>query len=307
MSHISVLLKEVIKNLDIQEGETFVDTTLGNAGHSLEVCGGFKGVKIIGIDQDEERIGESKEKLEKAGCNFEIVQGNFRNIDTILKKSGIKKVNKILFDLGLNSEQLEDSGRPARTTNIVQSGRGFSFKKDEPLLMNFAPNPEFTAKDIVNEWGEESIKDILWGFGEEKFSKQIAQKIIELRKEKEIKTTNDLVEIIEKAVPAWYKHKKIHFATKTFQALRITVNDELGALKEGLKKSFELLEKNGRIAVISFHSLEDRLVKRYFRNLKNEEKGRVLTKKPITPTQDEIKSNPRSRSAKLRIIQKINN
>jgi 16S rRNA (cytosine1402-N4)-methyltransferase len=171
--------------------------------------------------------------------------------------------------------------------------------------MNFSPNPEFTAKTIVNEWSEESIADILWAYADEKFSRQIAKKVVELRKEKEIQTTKDLVETIEKAVPNWYKHKKIHFATKTFQALRITVNDEISALEEGLQKSFEKLNKKGKIAVISFHSLEDRVVKRYFRELKNKEKAKILTKKPITPNEEEIKENPRSRSAKLRIIEKI--
>ncbi len=294
MSHISVLSKEVIEGLDIQKGEIFVDATLGSAGHSLQICHELNAeLRIVGIDQDAERIEESRKKLEKSECLVEIVKENFRNIDKILDRLKIDKVDKILFDLGLNSEQLENSGR------------GFSFKKNEPLLMNFSPNPEFTAKTIVNEWSEESIADILWAYADEKFSRQIAKKVVELRKEKEIQTTKDLVETIEKAVPNWYKHKKIHFATKTFQALRITVNDEISALEEGLQKSFEKLNKKGKIAVISFHSLEDRVVKRYFRELKNKEKAKILTKKPITPNEEEIKENPRSRSAKLRIIEKI--
>jgi 16S rRNA (cytosine1402-N4)-methyltransferase len=294
MSHISVLLKEVVSGLDLQKGEIFVDGTIGSAGHSLEVCQRLnKDVRIIGIDQDEDRVKDSREKLEKVGCDSEIVQGNFRDIDKILDKLNVKKVNKIFLDLGLNSEQLENSNR------------GFSFQKDEPLIMSMSPDPLFTAKEIVNDWAEESIADIIFAYGEEKFSRQIAEKIVILRKESEIKTTKDLVGIIDKAVPNWYKHKKIHFATRTFQALRIAVNDELKALKEALMKSFEKLEVGGRIVVISFHSLEDRIVKDYFRELKNKKLGRVLTKKPITPERVEIKKNPRSRSAKLRIIEKI--
>jgi len=293
MSHASVLLKEVIEGLAPKNGDIFIDATLGSAGHSLEVCKVFgQKVQIIGIDQDTERITASQKKLEENKCNFKVVSGNFRNIDKILDELKVGKVDKILFDLGLNSEQLENSGR------------GFSFQKDEPLLMNFG-RTDFTADQIVNEWSEESLVDILWGYGEEKFSRQIAKKIVELRKEHEIKTTQDLVEIIEKAVPAWYKHKKIHFATKTFQSLRITVNDELEALKEGLKKSFDRLKSGGKIAVISFHSLEDRIVKIYFRELKNQEVAEILTKKPIVPEREETQGNPRSRSAKLRIIKKI--
>ena len=291
--HKSVLLKEIIEGLDLKNDDIFVDATLGSAGHSLEICRVFgKKVQIIGIDQDDQRISDSQKKLQESKCDFKILKGNFRNIDKVLDELGVEKANKILFDLGLNSEQLENSGR------------GFSFQKDEPLLMNFGKT-DFTAKEIVNEWSEESLINILWGYGQEKFSRQIAKKIVELRKEKEIGTTTDLVEIIEKAVPNWYRHKKIHSATKTFQALRITVNDELEALKEALRKSFERLQDGGRIAVISFHSLEDRITKLYFRELKNKGEAQILTKKPTTPNKAELKNNPRSRSAKLRIIKKL--
>jgi 16S rRNA (cytosine1402-N4)-methyltransferase len=293
MSHVSVLLKEILDGLNIQKGDVFLDATLGNAGHSLEVCKTFgKEVRIVGIDQDKERINHSQKILRENNCNFSVIESNFRNIDKVLDQLEIKKADKILYDLGLNSEQLENSNR------------GFSFQKNEPLLMNYGENPEFTARDIVNEWKEESINDILWGYGEEKFSRQIAKKIVELREENKIETTKDLVTIIEKAVPNWYKHKKTHFATKTFQALRITVNDEIKALEESLQKSFERLSSSGRIAVISFHSGDDRLVKRYFRDLKNKGVAELLTKKPILPGNMEVNNNPRSRSAKLRIIEK---
>jgi 16S rRNA (cytosine1402-N4)-methyltransferase len=294
MSHKSVLLKEALNGLDIKKEDVFLDATLGSAGHSLEVCRKFgREIKIVGIDADKERIKESQKKLEEEKCDFEVVEGNFREIDKILDQLQIKKVDKIFYDLGLNSEQIENSDR------------GFSFQKNGPLLMNFSRNPEFTARDIVNEWEEESIESILWGYGEEKFSKAIARKIVELREEKKIETTYDLVEIIEKAVPNWYKHKRIHPATKTFQALRIAVNDEIKSLEESLIKSFERLNAGGRIAVISFHAGEDRLVKRFFKKLKDEKKAEILTKKPITPSYEEIKENPRSRSAKLRIIKKL--
>jgi 16S rRNA (cytosine1402-N4)-methyltransferase len=209
----------------------------------------------------------------------------------------IKKVNGVVFDLGLSSDHFENSGR------------GFSFKKDEPLLMTFEKDltkARFTARDIVNDWDEENIADILYGYGEEKFSRRIAKNIVEARKEKAINTTTDLVEIIEKSVPVWYKKgRKTHFATKTFQALRITVNDELETLKDGLKKGFDALEKQGRLVVVSFHSLEDRIIKNFMRDKKNEREGILITKKPIVPSREEIKENPRSRSAKLRIIEKI--
>jgi len=234
--------------------------------------------------------------LEHSKCEVILQKNNFRNLDKVLEKVGIKKVNAILFDLGFSSNQMN------------KSGRGFSFQKDEPLLMTFKENPteeDLTAREIVNNWEENSIADILYGYGEEKFSRQIARKIVEIRKEKQIETTTDLVKIIEKTIPNWYKHKKIHFATKTFQALRITVNDEIDALKEGLNKALNILRKEGRVAVISFHSIEDRIVKQFFRNKKEEGVGAIITKKPIISNRDEILKNPRSRSAKLRIFQKV--
>ena len=295
MAHQSVLSKEVIEGLDLKENAVFVDATLGSGGHSLLICEKLnKKVEIVGLDQDRERIAESEQKLEGAGCNTKLFLENFRNIDRVLEKIPNKKVDAILYDLGLNSEQLENSGR------------GFSFKKDEPLLMNLGEKSRVTAGEILNEWQEESIKDILLGYGEERFAKAIAKKILEQREIREIKTTKDLVEIVERAVPGWYKRRKTHFATKTFQALRIAVNDELEALKESLPKSFESLSVGGKIAVISFHSLEDRIVKNFFKKIKAEGLGKILNKKPIIPSKEEIKENPRSRSAKLRVIEKIN-
>ena len=295
--HIPVLLNEVINFLNLKEGDTVIDATINKAGHSKEICKqiGEMGT-LIGIDLDQKSLDEAGRELEHSKCEVILQKNNFRNLDKVLEKVGIKKVNAILFDLGFSSNQMN------------KSGRGFSFQKDEPLLMTFKENPteeDLTAREIVNNWEENSIADILYGYGEEKFSRQIARKIVEIRKEKQIETTADLVKIIEKTIPNWYKHKKIHFATKTFQALRITANDETNALKEGLNKALNVLRKEGRVAVISFHSIEDRIVKQFFRNKKEEGVGAIITKKPIISNRDEILKNPRSRSAKLRIFQKV--
>lgn len=294
--HISVLLNEVIDNLDLKEGDTVIDATINRGGHAKEFCKliGESGM-LIGVDLDQGALNEANNLLKDEKCTIILEQNSFRNLDKVLEKAGIKKVDGILFDLGFSSDQLDESKR------------GFSFQRNEPLLMTLKENPteeDLTAKEIVNNWEEENIADVIYGYGEEKFSRRIAKKIVEIREEKPIETTQDLVKAIEKAVPNWYKHKKIHFATKTFQALRITVNDEIGALKEGLVKGIEALDKDGRMAVISFHSIEDRAVKQFFNSKKQEGIGKVITKKPITPSADEVKSNPRARSAKLRVFQK---
>lgn len=295
--HTPVLLKEVIENLDLKEGDVVVDATINRAGHSREICEkiGDTGI-LIGIDLDQEALNEAKEKLKSAKCKIILEKDNFRNLDKVLERVGIKKVSAILLDLGFSSNQMD------------KSGRGFSFQKNEPLLMTLRDDPsgeDLTAKEIINNWEEENIADIIYGYGEEKFSRVIAKKIVELRKEKLTETTQDLVLAIEKAVPNWYKHKKIHFATKTFQALRITVNDEIGALKDILPKAIDALDVNGRLAIISFHSIEDRIVKQFFKEQKDNQIGEIITKKPIIPTKDEIRENPRSRSAKLRIFKKL--
>ena len=247
-------------------------------------------VKIIALDQDEDAVNRAKEEL--FACGSIVKNGNFRNLNRILDETGINQPNKILFDLGLSSNQLEESHR------------GFSFQKDEPLLMTFEKNPldyRVTAAAIVNSWNQEEIADILWRFGEERRARKIAGAIVAARKHQPITTAKQLAELVAKISP----RGKIHPATKTFQALRIAVNDELNALTEGLCQSFQRLAPNGRLAVISFHSLEDRIVKNFFRDKNQEKLGKTLTKKPITPTSEEIARNPRARSAKLRIIEKI--
>ena len=297
MIHKTVLLHESIDGLDIKNGDIFVDGTLGGGGHSEEVCKRFgDSVVMIGIDLDPEAIERASARIAPLHPNIKYLQGSFRNIDTLLASIGIEKVNKILLDIGLSSNQFEDSGR------------GFSFQKDEPLIMSFKKDlkPEdLTAREIVNTWDLENIESILSGYGEEQFSWKIAKAIVASREEKPIETTTDLVNIIKIATPKWYHHKRIHPATKTFQALRITVNDEIESLKEGVIRGFDILESGGRLAVISFHSIEDRIVKNFYKEKVEQGVGKILTKKPIIPSDEEIEENHRSRSAKLRIIEKI--
>ena len=303
--HTPVLLKEVLELLDFQDGDVYLDATLGEGGHLEAVFGLEKEVVIAGIDVNPIAVEKSKERVREG----KFAALNFRNIDKALEILGIGEPNKILFDLGWSKEQFEESGK------------GFSFQKDELLDMRFAVSTvkdspwqnqnqresltvSFTAYDIVNKWDEENIATIIESYGEEKFAKKIAKQIVEARLKKPIKTTFELVEIIKKATPLWYHGKKIHLATKTFQAIRIAVNDELRALEEGLDKAFKILKKNGRLAVISFHSLEDRIVKKFFRELKEKGEVEILTKKPVRASNQEISNNGRSRSAKLRGITK---
>lgn len=296
-THKSVLLHESIDGLAFKNGDIFVDATVNGGGHSVEVAKLFgKTVKIVGIDLDSDALLRAKKRLEEVDADFTLEEGSFRDIVKILYSRGIPEVSKILFDLGLSSNQLLDSGR------------GFSFKKNEPLLMTFGREQKeerLTAKEIVNEWDESNIADVVYGYGEERYSRRIAKAIVETRDIKLIETTYELVEIIKKATPYAYHRNKTHFATRTFQALRMTVNDEVRALESGLREGFQKIKKGGRIAVISFHSIEDRVVKRFFRNMANEKKLILINKKPIVPTIDEVKANPRSRSAKLRIIEKL--
>jgi 16S rRNA (cytosine1402-N4)-methyltransferase len=289
--HISVLLHESTDGLALKVGDTVFEGTVGLGGHSRVLCEkiGKSGI-FIGTDADQESLAIAEERLKDLPCKKIFACDNFRNIDTVLVNVGVEKVDAILLDIGLSNRQLE------------VAPRGFSFMRDEPLLMTFRSSGEgLTAREIVNEWAEESIADIIYGYGEERFARRIAKAIVEARKEKPIETTGQLVEIVKQSVPK-LGFSKINPATKTFQALRIAVNDELGALREGLAKGFERLAPGGRMAVISFHSLEDRIVKEFFRQKKEEGTGTLVTKKPIVPSDTEVKENPKSRSSKLRII-----
>ncbi len=298
MAHIPVLLKEIIENLDIKESDVVLDGTINGGGHSEAFCEklGKDGI-LVGIDQDTEALTRASERLSGYKCVISLRQENFRNLDKVLDELEIEKIDKALFDLGMSSDQLESSGR------------GFSFMKDEPLLMTFNPNPkeaDITAKEIINNWNEENIADVIYGYGDERFARRIAKGIVEARKENEIKTTTDLVEIVKKSVPVPYRiGRRTHFATKTFQALRTVTNDEIRSAREGVEKALNRLNKGGRVAVITFHSIEDRMVKLFFREKKVEGVCKILTKKPIVPGDEEVKQNPRARSAKLRIVEKL--
>ena len=255
--HIPVLLKEVLDSLDIKKGETVIDCNVNRAGHSVEIAKllGDSGT-IVGIDLDTQALTEAQRNFSKLGEHPRIclIHDNFRNLDEILKDSNVEKADKILFDLGLSSEELDISSR------------GFTFQKDQPLIMTYQSKSKeetLTAKDVLNLWSEEVLADIIYYYGGERYARRIAKQIILTRKEKEIETTFELVECIKKATPSIYQRGKTHFATKTFQAIRIAVNDEIEALKEALEKSFDRLNKDGRLSVITFHSLEDKVVKNF--------------------------------------------
>ncbi len=289
--HESVLLNEVIKGLEIKDGDTVLDMTEGAGGHSAAILASGKNIRLIGIDQDDVAISAAKEKLSSWKDKATVVKGNFRDAEKLLSDIGVSKADKILFDLGVSSMQLDDGSR------------GFSFRHDAPLSMKMSDATKFSAGDIVNGWDEKDIANVIFAYGEEGKARAIAAAIARARGTKPIETTFELAAIVERAVgkKPW---QKINPATKTFQALRIAVNDELGALKDGLATAAKIVAPEGRIAVIAFHSLEDRIVKNFMRD--NAKTGfKILTKKPITATEEEIALNPRSRSAKLRIIVRL--
>jgi 16S rRNA (cytosine1402-N4)-methyltransferase len=305
MAHASVLLKETIDGLSFENGDVYLDATVGSGGHMEEVWKRMGEMVILaGIDADETSLTITKERLDLSGAKPKLAMLNFRNIDKAPEMLDIKNPTKILFDLGWSSDQFLGSD----SDGIVGTGRGFSFQKDEPLVMTFKRNvgeEDTTAYDVVNKWSEESLLSILYGYGEEKHAKRIVAAIIASRAQKPIETSKELADIVKSAVPIFYRFGRIHPATRTFQAIRIAVNDELQALQEGINKGFGILKTEGRMAVISFHSLEDRIVKNFFKSLAIQNKGEIINKKPITPTEEEINKNPRSRSAKLRILRKI--
>ncbi len=297
MNHIPVLRDESIDGLTIHSGDIIVDGTLGGGGHTFEIIRRFgSGVKIIGLDLDSDAIERAKLKIGELPHDtvFRII--GFQDMDTMLDELNMPHVDRILLDLGLSSFQLDIAHR------------GFSFTKDEPLLMTMKKNPtddDLTARYIVNTWEEKTLADIIYGFGEEKYSRKIAHAIALARKENAIETTFDLVKIIEGSVGRSYRALKIHPATRTFQALRIATNSELMNLEKVIEQGFNRLSIGGRMAIITFHSLEDRIVKKSFVALKEKGYANIITKKPIIPTREEIITNPRARSAKLRIIEKI--
>ena len=294
--HISVLLHESIEALDIHTSDVVVDATLGGAGHSALIAGKLDALgMLVGFDLDHDAIERARTSLSGSACRTELVEANFRTMGSALAAREIGNIDKALFDLGWSSFQLA-------------VGRGFSFQKDEPLLMTYASNTDestLTAATIVNEWEEESIADVIYGWGEERYSRRIAKAIVERRRETAFATSKELADFIKASVPTAYRYGRIHPATKTFQALRIAVNDELGSLTEGMQAAWKVLSVGGRIAIISFHSIEDRMVKQQFVAWEKEGAGKRITKKPIIAGAQELSQNPRARSAKLRVIERI--
>jgi len=299
--HISVLLDETIDGLDIKSDGIYVDGTLGGGGHSYEILKRLspKG-RLIGIDQD----GEA---LKAAENQITLVRSNYCEIDKVLKELNVEKVDGILLDIGVSSYQLDNLER------------GFSYKSDAPLDMRMDTRQELTAADVVNTYSENELFKIIKDYGEDKFAKNIAKHIVLARKEKPLETTKELSEVIKRAIPMKVQAKGGHPAKKTFQAIRIEVNQELTVLKESIDKMIDLLKPNGRICIITFHSLEDRIVKTKFRENENpctcppnfpvcvcgkKSKGKVITRKPIIPSEDEIEENKRAKSSKLRIFER---
>lgn len=291
--HIPVLLNEVLQTSNISKGDIYVDGTLGLGGHAYALYTKASGIQIIGFDKDNKALQLAREKLQNLFPKPIFIQKSFTSIQDELQKLNIKAVDCVLLDLGVSSLQFDGDDR------------GFSFRTDAPLHMNMDHDGLLRANMIINEWSEESIANILFGYGEEKFARRIARHICDMRKKTPIQTTFQLASVVEESVPLFYKRGRIHPATKTFQALRIAVNNELEELSEVIPSLVQTLKKDGRMLIISFHSLEDRIVKRQFKQLEEEGYGRVITKKPIIATEEEISINPRARSAKLRVFQKV--
>lgn len=287
--HQSVLVPEVLEWLGPLSGKTYIDGTVGLGGHAskiLERCGPEG--RLVGFDRDEEALAEARRALAAYGERVVLIQDDFKNIPRYLAR---KKVHGILLDLGVSSLQLE------------KAERGFSFLRPGPLDMRMDRRGPLTAREIVNRFPAQGLLDILWNFGQERFARRIVRRIVEARSRKALETTTELAALVERAVPA-ARRQSIHPATRTFQALRIAVNGEMESLGSFLGELPALLEEGGRAAVISFHSLEDRAVKHAFRRFAQEKVGRVLTRKPVTPSAAEERANPRSRSAKLRVFEK---
>lgn len=307
--HKSVLLNETVDSLNIKEDGIYVDGTLGGAGHASLVCSKLQDGKLIGIDQDKDAIAVASERLDKFGKDrFVIVRDNYCNIKSVLENLGIKKVDGIYLDLGVSSYQLDTASR------------GFTYRVDAPLDMRMDDRKEETAGDIVNNYSESELFRVIRDYGEDRFAKKIAKHIVKYRQNKRIETTGELTEIIRGAIPMKIQLTGGHPAKRTFQALRIELNEELKVLEDSIDVMIDLLNTGGRLSIISFHSLEDRIVKNIFRRNENPctcpknfpmcvcgntSKGKVVTRKAILPSEEEILYNSRSKSAKLRVFEKI--
>jgi len=287
--HIPVMLDKVLQYLDGEAINLVVDCTFGGGGHSKEILDRYPNIKVIGLDRDLEAIKRGEAMLKQYKERLSLFHRNFRELPLLLEDLNIKQVDGLLVDLGVSSDLLEDCER------------GFSFQKDGPLDMRMDTTSLVTAEVVVNTYAKEQLEQIFFEYGEERYSRKIAKAICDYRKKKRIETVSELVGLILKNVP---KTGKIHPATRVFQALRIEVNDELGALKQFLDAAPLLLSKGGRVLVISFHSLEDRIVKNFFREAERSGVLKVLTKKPLVPEHQEVMQNRRARSAKLRVAEK---
>lgn len=306
--HVSILLNECIEKLNINPDGIYVDGTMGGAGHSLAIAKCLDKGKLIAIDQDLDAHEAGKKRLKDVIDKVIFVHNNFGNIGEVLDDLGIEKVDGILLDIGVSSYQLDEGER------------GFSYQHDAPLDMRMDKSKEFSAYDIINEYDAEELNNIIFNYGDERWAKRIAEFIVEHRNEKPIETTGELVDIIKRAVPKGARKDGPHPAKRTFQAIRIEVNQELEVLKKAIQDGSKKLNKKGRFCIITFHSLEDRIVKEMFRIEENpctcppqfpicvcdgKKRGKIITRKPIVPSEEELEENHRARSAKLRVLEKI--
>nr|WP_294680549.1 16S rRNA (cytosine(1402)-N(4))-methyltransferase RsmH [uncultured Anaerotignum sp.] len=306
--HVSVLLQECIDNLNIKPDGIYVDGTMGGGGHSLEIAKRLKSGRLICIDQDPNAHEAAGKRLAEYKDRITFVRDNFGNIKSILDSLGIEKIDGMLLDIGVSSHQLDEAER------------GFSYQQDAPLDMRMNPDKPFSAYEVVNEYDEDELDRVIFTYGEERWARRIAQFIVKEREAKPIETTGELVEIIKKAVPKGARKDGPHPAKRTFQAIRIEVNGELDVLQQAIDDVAARLSVGGRLCIITFHSLEDRIVKEAFRKQENpcicppqfpvcvcgkKPLGRVITRKPILPSREELEVNPRSRSAKLRVLEGV--
>ena len=306
--HISVLLSECVRYLSIRPDGIYVDGTLGLGGHSEAIASQLTTGRLIGIDRDDRALAYAGERLRRFGDRVTLLKGNFGDLGALLRSAGIERADGMLFDLGVSSPQLDDASR------------GFSYSKDAPLDMRMDETQALTAADIVNTWGEAELRSIFWRYGEERYAGRIAAAVVLRREQRPVRTTGELADIIRRAMPAAALREKQHPAKRCFQALRIAVNDELGSLERMLAQAPDLLAPGGRLLVISFHSLEDRMVKEAIRSRENGctcpkdfpvctcgfvQTLRSVTRKPVIPTKEETEANPRARSAHLRIAERV--
>ena len=290
IKHVPVMPEEVLEALKVKESGIYVDGTVGTGGHAEGILKNAQGCTLIGIDRDENAIEAAAERLEKYRHNIHLVQDNFSNMKTVTESLGYKEVDGILLDLGVSTLQFK------------AEGRGFSFLKDDPLDMRMDSRQQFTAAEIVNKYPEKDLANVLWQYGEERFSRKIAKAIVNARSKKPISSCNELAGIIEKTIG---RRGRVHPATKTFQALRIEVNKELVELEMAVDAGVSILKRGGRFCVLSYHSLEDRIAKHSFKKLSAAGLLSIITKKPLVPRREEVLSNPSSRSAKLRVGERL--